>query len=149
MDDNKVDIISTSVEASTNNFKIKKGDRLILRGLKFHGYHGVHLSEKETGQMFLVDVDAWLDLRAAGKSDDLNDSVSYTAIYRIAKEIMTGPSHDLLESVAEEISSKIMIEYDRITAVRVKVAKPDVVVGGPIDYLGVEIFRSRDRDMAM
>lgn len=65
----------------------------------------------------------------------------------IAKEVMTGPSHDLLESVAEEISSKIMIEYDRITAVRVKVAKPDVVVGGPIDYLGVEIFRSRDRDV--
>lgn len=147
MADNKVDIISTSVEANTNNFKIKKGDRLILRGLKFHGYHGVHLREKETGQMFLVDVDAWLDLRAAGKSDDLTDSVSYTAIYRIAKEVMTGPSHDLLESVAEEISSKIMIEYDRITAVRVKVAKPDVVVGGPIDYLGVEIFRSRDRDV--
>lgn len=82
MADNKVDIISTSVEANTNNFKIKKGDRLILRGLKFHGYHGVHLREKETGQMFLVDVDAWLDLRAAGKSDDLTDSVSYTAIYR-------------------------------------------------------------------
>ncbi|CAK9319363.1 unnamed protein product [Citrullus colocynthis] len=147
MADNKVDIISTSVEANTNNFKIKKGDRLILRGLKFHGYHGVHLREKETGQMFLVDVDAWLDLRAAGKSDDLTDSVSYTAIYRIAKEVMTGPSHDLLESVAEEISSKIMIEYDLIAAVRVKVAKPDVVVGGPIDYLGVEIFRSRDRDV--
>lgn len=67
----------------------------------------------------------------------------------IAKEVMTGPSHDLLESTAEEISSKIMIHYDRVTAVRVKVAKPDVVVGGPIDYLGVEIFRSRDRDMSI
>lgn len=67
----------------------------------------------------------------------------------IAKEVMTGPSHDLLESAAEEISSKIMIQYDRVTAVRVKVAKPDVVVGGPIDYLGVEIYRSRDRDMPL
>lgn len=65
----------------------------------------------------------------------------------IAKEVMTGPSHDLLESVAEEISSKIMIEYGRITAVRVKVAKPDLDLGGPIDYLGVEIFRSRDKDV--
>lgn len=82
MADDKVDIISTSAEANTNNFNIKKGDRLILRGLKFQGYHGVHLREKELGQMFLVDLDAWLDLRAAGKSDDLNDTVSYTAIYR-------------------------------------------------------------------
>ncbi|XP_022966474.1 dihydroneopterin aldolase 1-like [Cucurbita maxima] len=147
MADNKGVIINTSGEASLNNFKITKGDRLILRGLKFHGYHGVHLREKEMGQAFLVDVDAWLDLRAAGKSDDLNDTVSYTAIYRIAREVLTGPSHDLLESVAEEISSKIMIEYHQITAVRVKIAKPDVVVGGPIDYLGIEIFRSRDKDV--
>lgn len=65
----------------------------------------------------------------------------------IAKEVMTGPSHDLLESVAEEISLKIMIEYGRITAVRVKVAKPDLLLGGPIDYLGIEIFRSRDKDL--
>lgn len=82
MADDKVDIIRPLVEASTNSFKIEKADRLILRGLKFHGYHGVHLQEKETGQTFLVDVDAWLDLRAAGKSDDLSDTVSYTAIYR-------------------------------------------------------------------
>ncbi|MBA0870824.1 hypothetical protein Goshw_017648 [Gossypium schwendimanii] len=33
-------------------------DKLILRGLKFHGFHGVKPEEKKLGQNFLVDVDA-------------------------------------------------------------------------------------------
>lgn len=59
-----------------------KGDKLILRGLKFHGFHGVKPEERKLGQKFLVDVDAWMDLRAAGKSDNLSNTVSYTDIYR-------------------------------------------------------------------
>ncbi|KAI4352241.1 hypothetical protein L6164_006513 [Bauhinia variegata] len=59
-----------------------KGDKLILRGLTFHGFHGVKPEERKLGQKFLVDVDAWMDLRAAGKSDLMSDTVSYTSIYR-------------------------------------------------------------------
>lgn len=62
--------------------EIMKGDKLILRGLKFHGYHGVKAEERKLGQKFLVDVDAWMDLLPAGKSDNLSDTVSYTDIYR-------------------------------------------------------------------
>uniref|UniRef100_A0A3Q7IKQ1 Dihydroneopterin aldolase/epimerase domain-containing protein n=1 Tax=Solanum lycopersicum TaxID=4081 RepID=A0A3Q7IKQ1_SOLLC len=59
-----------------------KGDKLVLRGLKFHGYHGVKQEERKLGQKFLVDVDAWMDLRSAGESDCLSDTLSYTDIYR-------------------------------------------------------------------
>nr|XP_025888909.1 dihydroneopterin aldolase isoform X2 [Solanum lycopersicum] len=58
-----------------------KGDKLVLRGLKFHGYHGVKQEERKLGQKFLVDVDAWMDLRSAGESDCLSDTLSYTDIY--------------------------------------------------------------------
>lgn len=62
--------------------EIMKGDKLILRGLKFHGFHGVKTEERTLGQKFIVDVDAWMDLRTAGKTDLLADTISYTAIYR-------------------------------------------------------------------
>uniref|UniRef100_A0ABL6WF27 dihydroneopterin aldolase n=1 Tax=Cannabis sativa TaxID=3483 RepID=A0ABL6WF27_CANSA len=62
---------------------ILKGDKLILRGLMFHGYHGVKPEENKLGQKFLVDIDAWLDLRSAGASDNLSDTISYTDIYRL------------------------------------------------------------------
>lgn len=64
-----------------NNEEIK-GDKLVLRGLKFHGFHGVKPEERNLGQKFLVDIDAWTDLQAAGKSDCLSDTVSYSDIYR-------------------------------------------------------------------
>lgn len=61
---------------------LPKSDKLVLRGLKFHGFHGAKPEEKKLGQKFLVDVDAWLDLRQAGRTDCLSDTVSYTDIYR-------------------------------------------------------------------
>ncbi|XP_065856921.1 dihydroneopterin aldolase 2-like [Euphorbia lathyris] len=119
------------------------GDKLILRGLKFHGFHGVKPAERTLGQKFLIDVDAWMDLRAAGKSDQLSDTISYTDIYRIVKGIVEGTPQNLLESVAEQIASSTLTKHPRISAVRVKVGKPHVAVHGPLDYLGVEILRRR------
>uniref|UniRef100_A0A8I6W402 Dihydroneopterin aldolase/epimerase domain-containing protein n=1 Tax=Hordeum vulgare subsp. vulgare TaxID=112509 RepID=A0A8I6W402_HORVV len=57
------------------------GDKLVLRGLQFHGFHGVKQEEKKLGQKFVVDIDAWTDLAAAGDSDDISHTVSYTDIY--------------------------------------------------------------------
>lgn len=61
---------------------LPKGDKLILKGLKFYGFHGVKPEEKKLGQKFLVDVDAWMDLSQAGNNDNLSDTISYTDIYR-------------------------------------------------------------------
>ncbi|CAL9026233.1 unnamed protein product [Prunus brigantina] len=115
---------------------IRGGDKLILRGLKFHGFHGVKPEERTLGQKFVIDVDAWMDLREAGKSDRLSDTISYTEIYRIVKEVVEGPPHNLLESVAQLIASTTLKNYTQISAVSVKVGKPHVAVHGPLDYLG-------------
>ncbi|KAG8648741.1 dihydroneopterin aldolase 2 isoform X1 [Manihot esculenta] len=129
------------------NDEIIGGDKLILRGLMFHGFHGVKPEEKTLGQKFLIDVDAWMDLRAAGKSDQMSDTLSYTEIYRVVKEVVEGPSHNLLESVAQQIALTTLTKYPQISAVRVKVGKPHVAVHGPLDYLGVEILRRRIVDL--
>nr|GME20793.1 dihydroneopterin aldolase 1-like [Ipomoea batatas] len=127
--------------------EMPKGDKLVLRGLKFYGYHGVKPEERTLGQKFVVDVDAWMDLRAAGKSDQLSDTLSYTDIYSIVKEVVEGSPHNLLESVAEQISSTTLSKYPQVNAVRVHVGKPHVSVKGPLDYLGVEIIRYRGIDI--
>ncbi|KAF8403398.1 hypothetical protein HHK36_011500 [Tetracentron sinense] len=126
---------------------IMKGDKLILKGLKFHGFHGVKPEERKLGQKFLLDVDAWLDLRVAGKSDCLSDTVSYTAIYRIVRDVVEGPPQNLLESVAHLIATTTLTKFPQISSVRVKVGKPHVAVHGPVDYLGVEIVRYRSTDI--
>ncbi|XP_021720588.1 dihydroneopterin aldolase 2-like [Chenopodium quinoa] len=129
-----------------NDAQLMKGDKLVLRGLKFHGFHGVKPEEKKLGQKFVVDVDAWMDLRKAGISDCLSDTISYSEIYRIVKEVVEGTSRDLLESVAQQIATITFSKFSQISAVRVEVKKPHVAVQGQIDYLGVEIFRSKPAD---
>ncbi|CAN6459838.1 unnamed protein product [Victoria cruziana] len=118
-------------------------DKLVLRGLTFHGFHGVLEEEKKLGQKFLVDIDAYMELQKAGDTDNLADSVSYADIYNLAREVVEGPSFNLLESVATKIVKDIFASYQQISAVRVRVAKPHVAVKGPVEYLGVEIYRSR------
>ncbi|KAL3536009.1 hypothetical protein ACH5RR_004470 [Cinchona calisaya] len=137
----------TSPSSIYHNKELIMGDKLVLRGLKFHGYHGVKQEERKLGQKFLIDVDAWTDLRAAGTSDHLSDTISYTSIYAIVKEVLEGPPKNLLESVAQLIASTTLSKYPQISAVRVQVGKPHVAVQGPVDYLGVEIIRYRTSDL--
>ncbi|MCL7041974.1 hypothetical protein MKW94_020689 [Papaver nudicaule] len=126
---------------------IPKGDKLILRGLKFQGYHGVLPEEKTLGQKFVIDMDAWVDIRQPGKTDNLNDSISYVDLYNIVKEVVEGPGFELLASVAHLIATKTLQKFSRISTVRVKLMKPHVSVPGPVDCLGIEIFRFQKVDV--
>ena len=65
---------------------------------------------------------------------------------RIVKEVVEGPAHNLLESVAQLIASTTFTKHPQISAVRVVVGKPHVAVPGSVDYLGVEILRYRSVD---
>ncbi|CAH2054007.1 unnamed protein product [Thlaspi arvense] len=131
-------------EASERDMSMSGGDKLILKGLKFYGYHGAISEEKTLGQMFLVDIDAWVSLKKAGESDNLADTISYVDIFSLAKEIVEGSPRNLLEAVAELIASRTLETFPRITAVRVKLSKPNVaLIKNTIDYLGVEIFRQQ------
>ncbi|KAI4346859.1 hypothetical protein L6164_007727 [Bauhinia variegata] len=117
------------------------GDKLILRELKFHGFHGKKHTEKK---LFSVDVDACMDLRAAGESDLSTNTVTHTSIYRIVKKVVEGPHRDLLECLAEQIAIRTMGKHPQISAVRVQVGKTNnVEVADSGYYLGVEIFRDR------
>lgn len=139
---------SSGAAVSTDHGEMITGDKLVLRGLKFHGFHGVKQEERKLGQKFVVDVDAWMDLQTAGDSDHLSDTVSYTAIYRIVKDVVEGTPRNLLESVAQSIASTVLNEFPQVSAVRIVLGKPHVAVLGSVDYLGVEIIRHRNNRAA-
>lgn len=101
-------------------------DRIILEGMVFFGYHGTQPAERELGQRFEVDVELWLDLAAAGASDDLNATVDYSAVYRSARAIVEGEPVGLTETVAERIAAAALVESELIRQVRVRVRKPNV-----------------------
>jgi dihydroneopterin aldolase len=120
------------------------GDKILLKGMIFYGFHGKSAEEQELGQRFVVDMEIHRNLRAAGMSDDPEDTVNYSLIYRMVKEIVEGRSRNLLENVAEAIAGGVLEQFD-VDAVRVAVKKPEVPMKGSIlDYAGVEIYRERE-----
>jgi dihydroneopterin aldolase len=120
-------------------------DKIQLEGMVFYGFHGVNPAEQELGQRFVVDLEVERDLRTAGLSDDLEDTVSYSRMYRLVKEVMEGPSRKLLENLAEAIAQRILDSFD-VESVRVGVKKPDVPIKGSVlSHAGVEISRKRGR----
>jgi dihydroneopterin aldolase len=123
-------------------------DRILLEGMVFHGRHGTLPAERELGQPFVVDVELRLDLRPAGLSDDLAQTVDYGEVHRLAREIVEGEPVNLTETVAESIATAILEDHPSVEAVRVRVAKPhvrldDTVLAGS----AVEILRHRDTDL--
>ena len=121
------------------------GDSILLEGMVFHGRHGTLPAERELGQPFVVSVELRLDLRPAGRSDDLSQTVDYGQVHQRAKEIVEGPPVNLTETVAERIAAAVVEEFPAVEAVRVRVAKPHVRLGGTVlAASAVEILRRRD-----
>ena len=118
-------------------------DRIILEGMQFYGYHGVNPEERTLGQRYVVDLTADLDLRLAGETDRLEDTVSYSHIYRTVRSVMEGEPRNLLESAAQAIADSVLAEFP-VEAVSVTVKKPNPPVrGSSIELAAVQIHRAR------
>ncbi|MFE8704061.1 dihydroneopterin aldolase [Cytobacillus sp. FJAT-54145] len=118
-------------------------DKIYVNKMAFYGYHGVFPEETKLGQRFLVDLVVEADLRPAGQSDDLEQSINYGELYKTCKEIVEGKPYKLVESVAENIASECLVQYPKAQAITVKVIKPDPPIPGHYDSVAVEIRRSR------
>lgn len=125
------------------------GDRILIRGLRFYGHHGVSVEEQEKGQWYTVDVDVLVDLCRAGKSDDLSASVDYGEVcYRVLR-LGTERSFRLIEALAEAIA-EMVLEAFPVEGVRVKVIKtppPELLCTlsqwGSLEHFAVEVNRAR------
>ena len=118
-------------------------DRIIIEGMQFYGYHGVNPEERVLGQRYVVDLAADLDLSRAGASDRLEDTVSYSHIYRAVRAVMEGEPRNLLESAAEAIAGRVLTEFP-VESVSVTVKKPNPPVrGSSIELAAVQIHRTR------
>src|SRR4051812_5774642 len=98
-------------------------DEIMLKGLVFFGTHGVNPEETELGQRFGVDLIVRLDLSEATHTDHLDDTVSYSALYKLVRAEMEGNPSKLIEHLVGRLLTKVL-DYDkRIKEAEVTVSK--------------------------
>jgi dihydroneopterin aldolase len=123
---------------------VPPGDRIELRGLRSVGTHGVLVEEQERAQPFEVDLDLAVDLRPAGVSDSLADTVDYGAVADVVAATVSGTrSFALLEALAWHVADAVLGVDRRITGVTVVLRKLRPPVAVDIDTVGVRVVRTR------
>ena len=119
-------------------------DKIVLKNMKFYGYHGVYPEEREKGRYFHIDVEMFADLKKPGATDNLEDTVDYSDVYNIIKEITETKKFRLIERLADTISREILSRHEKISGITVRVRKPEAPVGGELDWAEIEIKRFRN-----
>ena len=117
-------------------------DRIALRGLTAHAYHGVYPFERERGQTFSVDAVLEVDTRAAAVGDDLDKTVNYAELAQQLYAVLTGEPVNLLETLAERLAA-VCLADPLVDAVEITVHKPQAELGVPFDDVTVSIRRER------
>ena len=116
-------------------------DRIYIRDLALRCIIGLYPDERKTKQDVLINVTMETDLRAAGKSDALKDTVDYKAIKLAILDFVEKSSFNLIESLAEGIAA-ICLKDKRVQCVTVTIDKP-----GALRFarsVAVEITRNRN-----
>jgi len=118
-------------------------DRIFLQRMQFEGHHGVTDEERASPQTIELDVELQLDLRAAGSSDDLAQTVDYGDIFEICRAQVEQHSYHLLEGLAEAIATDVLTGFAAVDTVVVRASKPGVPLDGVVEEAGVSVERSR------
>lgn len=122
---------------------MERSDRIELRGLWVLARCGTLSYEQTHAQPIEIDIDLVCDLRPAGRSDDLSDTVDYAGVSSVVENAAGGASAALLEHLAERIAGAIF-DYDaRIECVTLGLRKLRPLVTQHLATAGVRIERPR------
>lgn len=118
-------------------------DRIFVRGLALHAYHGVMPHEAKVGQTFMLDLDLEIDLSAAARSDKVIDTVSYDKVVECTAEAFCSERHRLIEAAAGCVADAMLAAFPRVRSVRVTIHKPHAPIAATFEDVGVALVRSR------
>jgi dihydroneopterin aldolase len=121
-------------------------DRIILTRLAVFAHHGVMPEEERLGQRFFISLVLNVDLRPAGLSDSVADTVNYGEVADLVMRIATQRRRYLIEALAETIATEVLAAYPPVRSIVVKVEKPEAPITHIFDNVAVEIERGRGDD---
>lgn len=120
---------------------MEKGrDVIRITGLRLMGVHGVLEEEQQRAQPFEVDLELEVDAAAAGASDDLDDTVDYSAVAEAVARVVESEHHQLLERLAERIAEVCGADR-RVLGLTVTVRKMHPPVRQLLDHVSVTVRR--------
>jgi dihydroneopterin aldolase len=111
-----------------------------LAGLEVRGRHGVEEDERTREQPFLYDIQVELPDPGA---DRIEETVDYREVAQLVREISEAQQFSLLEALADAVAEALLERFPQVEHARVRVRKPEVELGTPVEYSAATVERSR------
>jgi dihydroneopterin aldolase len=110
-----------------------------LAGLEIHGRHGVEDWEREREQPFVYDLELEL---AEPATDRIEETVDYREVVELVRGVSESRQFHLLESIAAAVADALLDRFP-LERARVRVRKPEVQLGVPVEHTAASVERSR------
>jgi dihydroneopterin aldolase/D-erythro-7,8-dihydroneopterin triphosphate epimerase len=114
-------------------------DQILIRDLQFRCIVGVDQAERHDKQDVVAQIALHVDLRRAGRTDAIEDTVDYRALKKEILQMAENSRFCLIEALAESIAD-ICLSRDRVARVEVTVEKPGALRFARM--VGVRIIRT-------
>jgi dihydroneopterin aldolase/2-amino-4-hydroxy-6-hydroxymethyldihydropteridine diphosphokinase len=116
-------------------------DRIKIQNLEVFANHGVFPEENTLGQKFLISAVLETNMRKAGYSDALSDSINYGEICQFITAFMKEHTYQLIEAVAEHMAEEMLMTFPGLLGVRLEIKKPWAPIGLHLETVSIEIER--------
>jgi dihydroneopterin aldolase len=118
-------------------------DRIFIKGLALHAYHGVMPYEGKVGQTFTIDLALDIDLSAAARTDKVADTVSYDKVVGCVATAFVAQKFRLIEAAAGKVADAVLAAFPAVRKVEVTIHKPHAPIAATFHDVGVTLARSR------
>jgi dihydroneopterin aldolase len=116
-------------------------DVILLEGIQVPAALGVTAAERRMRRPVRLDLEVARDLRAAGRSDSIRQTIHYKRVFEVVEDVASNQQHKLVEALADRIARAVLAKFDA-DAVTVTVRKP-TPIAGVLESAGVRVTRTR------
>lgn len=119
----------------------RTNDFIKVTNMKVFAYHGVLEKEKKNGQDFFLNAKVYVDMRKAGLTDKLEDTINYDSVCIFLAEVFAEKVFDTIEAAAEYTLQEVIVNFPTIQAMELEVRKPHAPLTYVPEDISVTIYR--------
>jgi dihydroneopterin aldolase len=116
-------------------------DYIFIENLRINCIVGIHPWEQVQPQPLLFTLKLYCDFSAIFASGELQDSIDYAAVSQLIESHCQAKPHLLIETLANEIVTKLLADFPLIQGIKLTLAKPHAVANS--QQVGLQITRWR------
>ena len=120
-------------------------DCIRIKNLKIPARHGVYEFEKEKDGIFEIDIELYLPLLKAGKSDKLEDTINYEDIISTVTKAFTEKQYALVEAAAQSVCDRLLNDF-KIDKITIRVRKPHAPIDADFETVEVQLNRKNEEN---